>query len=176
MPAPILYLSNASVVMRLATESASANREWNGHCTTAEVVPSAGEEDSVVTLDGVRHVRIGVSAYALHLVFGQDWSASGISTWLWNNAGLAAVVGVRATLDPIGPNFPQMEGTVILAEGTYGGEAESWAEGEVTLPFTTKPSLRTSLTALAELPEPTTEYRRAPTPTTVYTEPDTAAA
>ena len=152
MPAPILFLSNASLMMRLSTEAASANREFNGAAMTAEVVPTAGDEVAVTTLDGVRHVRLGATSYALHLVFGQDWTAQGISTWLWTNAGLQAAVALKATEDPLGPNSPQIEGTVILAEGNYGGEAETWAEGEVTLPFLAKPGLRTSVAGTLEAP------------------------
>ncbi len=141
----IIFLSNASVLMRLGTESASANREYNGTCNAATVEVTAGDENTVVTLDGVRHTRVGVSGYALHLAYFQDWTGSGLSQFLFNNEGLAATVAVKATTDPLDTNHPQIEGTVILVAGNYGGEAETWAEGDVVLPFVQKPVLRTAL-------------------------------
>jgi hypothetical protein len=51
--------------------------------------------------------------------------------------------------------MPGFDATVVIVEGIYGGTAQEWAEFDVELPCTVRPTiLTTAPTALAEDEEP----------------------
>ena len=89
-------------------------------------------------------------SYALHITAAQDWSADGLARVLWEHEGELAefryqahgadVAGADAPSDVI----PGMMGDIRLIAPTYGGEADTFAELDVTLPCTTKPELITA--------------------------------
>ena len=41
-------------------------------------------------------MRYGVPSYVLHLIVQQDWSTTGLSRYLWDNAGLTSAFGLTA--------------------------------------------------------------------------------
>ena len=93
-PAPIIYLANATLTLKLLAGPTPV--EYNGHVTTAEVVPTAGDQVSTTTLDGLKHVRLGAPSYALHLAGHQDYSTTGLARFLWDNAGAQALFSLQA--------------------------------------------------------------------------------
>lgn len=168
--APIIYLANASIKLGTAPGT-----EYNGSVLTAEVIPTPGEETGVTTLDGIRHTRYGAASYALHLVMAQDWSATGLCTYLWGAAGTS----VPFTLQAYGsaavgsPATPKMAGTCVVQEPQYGGEAETWIEAEVTMAIVGRPVLTTTMADPEQQPAPDDVDIRYPT-TGLEPEPDEA--
>jgi hypothetical protein len=118
--------------------------EYNCDAHTAEIVSTPGDEVSYVTLcpDG-SFTEIGRTSYALHIVAAQDWSATGLARFLWDNEGALATFTYQphgAAIDP-SDSTPGMTGSVRLVAPNMGGEAESYAELDVTMPCTAKPTL-----------------------------------
>lgn len=149
--APIIYLTNALVQFRLTTEAAGSNHDYSAACTAVAVVPEQGDENEIVTLDAVRHVRYGPTAYTLQITAAQDWSATGFSRWLYENEGKDAYfsVGLNGTL--MDASNPRLTGSCVLVAGQFGGEAETWIEAEIEMPCYAKPIVQTSVTQEAEI-------------------------
>jgi len=122
--------------------------EVNCDVHTVEVAVEPGDVVTYQTLcaDG-SFSEPGRSSYALHITAAQDWGPTGLARVLWENEGLAAefryqahgsdVAGADAPSD----TTPGMMGEVRLIAPTYGGEADTFAELDVTLPCTSKPDL-----------------------------------
>jgi len=70
------------------------------------------------------------------LTFGQDWTATGFSKYLFDNEGKSVV----ATFAPAsgGPTFTA---TVTLTPGSVGGGVNTYAESTVSLPIDGKPTV-----------------------------------
>ena len=89
----------------------------------------------------------GKTTYALHLVAAQDWSATGLAKFLWDNDGASAEVQYQAhgatAIPPTTSTRPAWPGRWCSSRRAYGGEADTYAELEVTMPFTSKPSVLT---------------------------------
>jgi hypothetical protein len=143
--APIIYLADATLTLKLAGGGTAA--EYNGHVTTAEVVPTAGDQVSTTTLDGVKHTRLGAPSYALHLAGHQDYSATGLARFLWDHAGELADFTLQAYGQGVAPSAatPSFTGQVTLAEGNYGGEVDSWPTIDVTLMCKDRPVITESV-------------------------------
>src|SRR4029077_13530287 len=88
----------------------------------------------------------------LHLTGVQDWAADGLSLFLWNNAGALATATVQAHGATTAPSAtaPAIVATVSIVEGSYGGEADTWAEFDVSLPCTGRPTLKVTGPLLAD--------------------------
>lgn len=120
----------------------------------AEIVPSPGDEVTYQTLCASgSYSSIGKTTYALHLVAAQRWATDGLATFLWDNDGALAEFQYQAhgTAVANAADTPGMSGTVRLVAGNYGGEVSTYAELDVTLPCTTKPTkVVTTFPAVAE--------------------------
>jgi hypothetical protein len=120
--------------------------EFNCDAHTAEIVAEPGDDVSYQTLcpDG-SFSEIGRSSYALHIVAAQDWSADGLARFLWENEGALAEFQYQPHGAAIAPSddAPGMAGTVRLVAPNMGGEAEAYAELDVTMPCTAKPAIVT---------------------------------
>jgi hypothetical protein len=113
-----------------------------------EIQSEAGDVVTYQTLcaDG-SFSQSGRSKYALHVVAVQDWSATGLARFLWDNEGELAEFTYQAHGDATvvpSDSAPGMAGTVTLIAPNYGGEAEAYAELEVTMPCASKPTLATA--------------------------------
>lgn len=137
-----LFMRDVTLTLKLLPGGTRV--EYNCDVHLAEIVPTPGDEVSYVTLceDGT-HSQIGATTYALHLVAAQDWSADGLARFLWENDGAEAEFQYQAHGSAVAPSTdaPGMAGTVRLVAGNYGGEAEAYAELDVTLPCTVKPTI-----------------------------------
>ena len=110
---------------------------------TAEIVPTAGDEVSYSTLCATgSYSSVGKTTYALHLVAAQRWAADGLATFLWDHDGELADFQYQAHGEGVVPaaDLPGMSGQVRLIAGNYGGEVDTYAELDVTLPCTSKPT------------------------------------
>jgi hypothetical protein len=142
-----LFMRDVSITFKLLP-AGPGRVEHNCDVHTAEVVTTPGDVVSYQTLcpSGSFSNR-GKSSYALHLVAAQDWSAAGLARFLWDNDGLTAEVQYQAhgaAAVPPTASQPGMAGVVTLVAPTYGGEADTYAELEVELPFTSKPTIATT--------------------------------
>jgi hypothetical protein len=137
-----LFMRDVTLNLRLASDSVGARAEFNCDVHTAEIIPSAGDEVTYSTLcaEGSYSSR-GKTTYALHLVAAQRWAIDGLSTFLWDHDGEIADFQYQAHGDGVAPaaDAPGMTGQVTLVAGNYGGEVDTYAELEVTLPCVTKP-------------------------------------
>lgn len=139
--ATLLFMRKATVLLKVG---AGAAVPFQGQVSTAAVEVEAGDTVTYPVLDGTVPTQVGPESYALHLVAAQDWTAStGLAKFLWTNAGSPATFWLYAYDSTGSPTAdkPAVTGTVTLVAGTYGGEVQTYAELDVTLPCTAKPTL-----------------------------------
>jgi len=132
------------VSLKLSLVSGGTYVEYNCDVSTAEIVPTAGDEVTYSTLcpTGSYSSR-GKTTYALHLVAAQRWDATdGLAAFLWDHDGELATFQYQAHGDDVVPStaLPGMAGEVTLVAGNYGGPVDEWAELDVTLACSNKPT------------------------------------
>src|SRR5215471_13371572 len=143
-----LFMKDVSVkIIVPATGAYSAAVEYNCDVNTVEVLSKPGSTVTYQTLcpSGVLQ-QIGASTYSVRLKGVQDWGTDGLSTFLWNNHGATArlVAQAHGATAAFAPATPGFDCQVVLIEGTYGGEAGKYAEYDVEMPCTVRPSLITT--------------------------------
>lgn len=152
-----LFMRDVSLTLKLA---AGTRLQFNCDVHLAEVLSNPGDNVEYQTLCPTgSFASVGKTTYDLHLVAAQDWSTTGLARFLWDNDGALANFQYQAhgaaTIPPTAL-LPGMTGDVRLIAPTYGGEADTYAELEVTLPCSAKPTLITStFPALDETAEET---------------------
>ena len=156
-----LFMRDVSLTLKLLP-SGPTRVQFNCDVHTAEVVSNAGDDVEYVTLCPTGSFKsVGATTFDLHLVAAQDWSTTGLARFLWDNDGATAEVQYQAhgsTVIPPTAAAPGVAGTVRLIAPNYGGERDTYAELDVTLPFTAKPTLTTAaFPALAETEAPAEE-------------------
>jgi hypothetical protein len=117
---------------------------------SASVDAAAGDTVEYPTLSaGCTYRQLGPTIYELHLVGVQDHdpsSSSGLSAFLDTNDGLAASFWLQAYGEAVAaaPATPAKAGSCVIAAGSYGGEVQTFAEFDVTLPISGKPTTATT--------------------------------
>jgi hypothetical protein len=148
-----LYMRDVTLTLRLAADSAGARAEYQCDVHTAEIVPSAGDDVTYQTLckEG-SYSSVGKTTYALHIVAAQRWAIDGLASFLWDNDGELAEFQYQAHGEDVVPSAdaPGMTGEVRLIAGNYGGEVETYAELDVTMPCSAKPTKLTAAFPAAE--------------------------
>jgi hypothetical protein len=139
-----LFMRDVSLTLKLVSGGATRT-EFNCDVHTAEVLAAAGDVVEYRTLcpDGT-FSSVSATSYSLHIVAAQDWSAGGLARFLFENDGALAEFQYQphgATLIPPTDDFPGMTGEVRLIAPTMGGEADTYAELDVEMPCSTKPTL-----------------------------------
>lgn len=156
-----LFIKDASVKFVIPPGPFSGATEYNCSVKTAELITTPGDVVEYATLcDKIQ--QQGTSTYAIHLVGVQDWATGGLSLFLWTNAGATARVVIQAhgKATAVAAATPAIDATVVLSEGTYGGESQTWAEFDVELACTARPTLATTTpTTLSEEQERSIEAR-----------------
>ena len=140
-----LFMQDVQLTLKLV--SGGTRVEYNCDLTTAEIISTPGDEVSVSTLCASgSYSSIGKTTYALHIVALQRWAADGLANFLWDNDGALADFQYQAHGAAVVPTtvVPGMAGQVRLVAPSYGGESGTYAELDVTLPCSSKP---TKLTA-----------------------------
>jgi hypothetical protein len=136
-----LYMRDVTLKLSLVTGGTYA--EYNCDVSTAEIVPAPGDEVTYSTLcaEG-SYSSIGKTTYALHIVAAQRWAIDGLAAFLWDHDGELANFQYQAHGDGVTPtaDLPGMAGEVRLIAGTYGGAVDTFAELDVTLPCSSKPT------------------------------------
>jgi hypothetical protein len=102
-----------------------------------EVVPAAGDVQSVRTLDGVLHQDAEGETWALRIRAIIDWDSTrpGLAWFLWENRGTEVPFLFRDTTAALSTTKPGMGGNVICVPISYGGTGNEYAEAEVLLPL-----------------------------------------
>lgn len=149
-----LFMRDVTLTLKLLTPPGGTRVEYNCDVHLAEIVPAPGDEVSYATLcpSGSYSSR-GKTTYALHVVAAQRWDATGLAGFLWDHDGELAEFQYQAHGAAVAPSTttPGMSGTVMLVAGNYGGETDTYAELDVTLPCQSKPTKNVAaFPALAE--------------------------
>lgn len=136
-----IFMRNVFLTLKVGAGTAA---EYQCHASTAQVKVTPGDVVTVETLcsDG-SFSSVGKSTYALILEGIQDWSATGLSTFLWTNDGAVAdfVLNVYGEGVTAADATPAMAGQVTLAAGDYGGAINEYAPYALELPCVAKPTL-----------------------------------
>lgn len=142
------------VTLNLKLTGAGSRVEYNCDISLAEIIPTPGDDVSYTTLcpSGSYSSR-GKTTYALHIVAVQRWAVDGLAAFLWDNDGATADFQYQAHGAGVTPSttVPGMAGQIVLVAGNYGGEVDTFAELDVTMPCVTKPTkITAAFPALAE--------------------------
>lgn len=158
--AVILFLKTARFTLKVG---AGPVKTFQGDAADVHVEVTAGDTVDYPTLDGNVASNTEAESYALVLRAGQDYSATGLARFLWDNNGQIATVEVNAFGQAVvaAAATPSVTGTVALVPVQYGGEVSTFAEFEVTLPFTAKPVLATTPPTLLEADEESAKGKKS---------------
>ena len=137
-----LFMRDAHLTLELVGGTAA---QYNCDVHTAEILTEPGDvvEYSTLCPDG-SFSSTGKSTYQLHIVAAQDWSPTGLARFLWEHDGELATFEYQAhgaAAIPPTDTTPGMAGLVSLVAPAYGGEADTYAELDVTLACSSKPTL-----------------------------------
>lgn len=140
--ATILFMKTAKFSLAVG---GGQGQEFQGDAADVHVEVEAGDVVEYPTLDGNVASNVEAETYTLVMRAGQDYSATGLARFLWDNAGEVAevVLNAHGATAVAGPDTPEVTGQVTLIPVQYGGEVSTFAEFEVTLPFLAKPVLGT---------------------------------
>jgi hypothetical protein len=151
-----LFMRDVTLTLKLVSGGTRVAYQCDVH--TAEIVPEPGDEVTYSTLCAAgSYSSIGKTTYGLHVVAAQRWATDGLATFLWDHDGELADFQYQAHGDGVTPtaDLPGMTGQVRLIAGNYGGEVDTYAELDVTLPCSSKPSkISAAFPALDEEEEP----------------------
>jgi hypothetical protein len=138
--ATILFMKTAHFTMKVGAGVATA---FEGDAADVHVEVEAGDVVTYPTLDGNVASNTEPETYSLVMRAGQDYSATGLARFMWDNAGQVAdiVLNAYGKTAVAGDATPEVTGQVTLIPVQYGDEVGAFAEFEVTLPFVSKPSL-----------------------------------
>lgn len=139
--ATILFIKTAKFSLKVG--GAPLPTEFQGDAADVHVEVEAGETVEYPTLDGNVAANSSPESYTLVMRAGQDYSATGLARFMWDNAGMVADIELNAhgATAVAGDGTPAVTGQVTLIPVAYGGEVGTFAEFEVTLPFVSKPVL-----------------------------------
>jgi len=142
------------VTLNLKLTGGPTRTEYNCDISTAEIISTPGDDVEYATLCPTGSYKsVGKTTYSLHIVAVQRWAVDGLATFLWDNDGQLADFQYQAHGAGTVPSAtaPGMSGTVRLIAGNYGGEAQTYAELDVELPCSAKPTkLVAAFPAVAE--------------------------
>lgn len=141
--ATILYMKDVSLKLKVGAGSLV---EYNAHLASAHIAVTPGAQVDYPTLDGGVSSEVGSPTYALVLRGTQDYSADGLARFLWDNEGeiLDFDYQVHGAAVAKSADTPAVTGQVRAIPGDYGGEVNTFAEIEITLPCIAKPVLDTT--------------------------------
>jgi hypothetical protein len=138
-----LFMRDVTLTLRLADPGTDPVVAYECEIKTAEIEAKAGSDVTYATLcpDGSFSSR-GKTTYSLHLVAAQSWAADGLAAFLWDNDGELLLFQYQAHGTGTVPtaDMPGMAGTCTAIAPSYGGEVDTYAELDVTMPCDGKPT------------------------------------
>lgn len=140
--ATILFIKTAKFSLTIPSGTGTPI-EFQGDAADVHVEVEAGETVTYPTLDGNVASNSESETYSLVMRAGQDYSSTGLARFMWDNADAVAdvVLNAHGSAAVASAETPEVRGKVKLIPVAYGGEVSTFAEFEVTLPFTEKPTL-----------------------------------
>lgn len=137
----IMFMKDANIKLKLAASGTLV--EYNAQVASCEIEVSPGDEVQYPTLDGNVAANVGPPSYALVIRAGQDYSATGLARFLWDNEGELLDFDYQAHGAGVAESAstPKVTGQCRAVPGAYGGEVGTFAEIEVSLPCSAKPTL-----------------------------------
>ena len=138
--ATILFMKTALFTLKVG---AGPLQTVQGNVADVHVEVAPGDTVEYPTLDGNVAANTEPESYSLVMRAGQDYTATGLARFMWDNAGATAdvVLNAHGQGAVAGTATPAVTGQVKLVPVAYGGEVGTFAEFEVTLPFLAKPVL-----------------------------------
>ena len=139
--ATILFIKTAKFTLKVG--AAPTPTEFQGDAADVHVEVEAGDTVTYPTLDGNVASNSQPETYSLVMRAGQDYTATGLARFMWENKGQVADIELNQFSSTATPSdaTPSVVGKVTLIPVQYGGEVGAFAEFEVTLPFTETPTL-----------------------------------
>jgi hypothetical protein len=139
-----LFMRDVQLTLKLSADAVGAPVEYNCDVSLVEIIPTPGSDVTYSTLcPSGSYSSVGKTTYALHIVAAQDWDAAdGLAAFLWDHDGELAAFTYQAHGAATVPSAaePGMTGEVRLIAGNYGGAVDTYAELDVTLPCSSKPT------------------------------------
>lgn len=148
-----LFMQHVSITLDDGTGEQSF--ECDVHAATVEAEP--GDVVTYVTLcpDGT-YSQAAADTFVFHVIGAQRWSdgaapatdGMGLARYLDDHAGtdlseLTCVYNAHGDAVP-SPEFPAKRFTCIAQHPAYGGERDTWAEFDVSMPITGNPETLTA--------------------------------
>jgi hypothetical protein len=170
-----LFMRDVSLTLKL-TAGTAIEFNCNVHAATVEATPGDTVDYQTLCVGGDLS-SVGDPTYVLHLIGVQDWKPTapeGLAHFLAINAPATVtfVFQAHGATVPISTTAPGYTGTCTLVPPNYGGEADTWAEFDVSLPITGKPALITVPPTLLQLER----MEAGESAADVFAESETAAA
>jgi hypothetical protein len=145
-----LFMKEISLTLKVGAATAV---EFNCNVSQAMLEPEPGDVVTYHTLCAAGSMsRSADPTWTLHLIGVQDWNgtagAVGLARFLADNAGALATFAFNAHgVAPVtaSPATPAYGGTCTIVAPTYGGEVNTWAEFDVALPVSGKPTIAVTL-------------------------------
>lgn len=114
-----------------------AEDDYAAHVSQVEMTPAS----SAVTWKGLSpeamFTDVTTATWVCTLSFAQDWSTTGLSTYLFNNEGKTVAVEFK----PKNSTGPTFTANVIITPGAIGGTVDAVAVGTVSLGMSGRPVL-----------------------------------
>jgi hypothetical protein len=147
---PPLFMKEISLTLQAADDLAGTEFHCDVHAATLEASP--GDVVTYVTLcpDGT-YSQSAADTFTLHLIGAQRWSdetdtdGEGLARYLDDHAGeeLTFVYQAHGSMAPSALQ-PAKAGVCIAQHPAYGGERDTWAEFDVSLPINGVPETLTA--------------------------------
>jgi hypothetical protein len=141
-------MRDAKLTLKVA-DGAEAAAEYQCNVKSAALTSEPGSVTSYRTLcpDG-GFSSVAPSTWTLELAGPQDWSAEGLSRFLFEHEGDKLTFHLDAYGSDHVPteDEPAMTGTCKAVSGAYGGEVDTYAEWEASMPVDGTPTLVTAAT------------------------------
>lgn len=104
--------------------------------TSAALVPTPGATQTAKTLDGVTHQDVEGETWALNLTMVIDWDSDrpGLAWFLLDRKGETLPFTFKDTTAANSTTKPLMTGDVVIQPGPYGGEGNTFATADISLP------------------------------------------
>lgn len=114
-----------------------ADDDFAAHVSQVEFTPTASAINWKGLTPSAVFSDVTTATWVCTLAFAQDWSATGLSTYLYNNEGKTVEVAFRPK-NGVGPSFTA---DVIITPGAIGGTVDTVAIGTVSLGVKGRPEL-----------------------------------
>ena len=131
-----------NITLTLKTTAGTAT-DFSMDVIDAAIVPTAGDEQKVTTLDGIVHQDVAVESWSLDLTCVVDWDSSrpGLAHYLYTNKGELLTFIFNDTDTALSATKPGMTGTCRAVPISYGGAGNTYAEATVSMPITGVPTV-----------------------------------